>query len=193
MIIENFKLNRENDDLIVKLKYLPSKDSGFKVIENYLNGRNSLLSIKATNSTTSIYPLRGAFEAIKLKASLPGINAQFINEIEVSLRTKDSFMLHNPLKTKLHIFGFTSKVINMENKQIASGITEPKNDGTVVEPGQTKRIRIENTNMDVGNAIRNIKDNFSANGVRENVECVLMFGIGEDIKNLFRIDLNYSK
>ncbi|RIB09553.1 hypothetical protein C2G38_2044227 [Gigaspora rosea] len=193
MIIENFKLKRENDDIIVKLKYLTDKDSGFKVIENYLNRRSSLLSIKATNNTTSIYPLRGAFEAIELEALLPGINAQFINEIEVSLRTKDSFMLHNPLKTKLHIFGFTSKVVNMENKQIAVGITEQKNDGIVVEPGQTKSIRIETSHVDVGNAIRNIKDCVSANGVRENVECVLMFGIGEDIKNLFRIDLNYTQ
>ncbi|CAG8589054.1 752_t:CDS:2 [Dentiscutata erythropus] len=161
MIIENFKLKRGNEDVIVKLN----------------------------NNTTLIDSLREVFKAIKLEALFPGINARFINEIEVSLRTKDSFMLHNPLKTKLYIFGFNSKVFNLENKQIAVGITERSDVGTVVEPGQAKRIRIENTNMDIGNAIRNIKD--CVNGVKENVECVLMFGIGEDINNLFKINVSF--
>ncbi|CAG8533633.1 22877_t:CDS:1 [Dentiscutata erythropus] len=58
LIIENFKLGRENRDVIVKLKYLPDKDSGYKIIDNYLNRRISSLSIKATNKTTSIYPYK---------------------------------------------------------------------------------------------------------------------------------------
>ncbi|CAG8752643.1 16372_t:CDS:1, partial [Racocetra fulgida] len=175
MTIENFKLKRGNEDINVKIKYLPDNDRGYKLIENYLNRRSSLLLVKSTNETTSTYLLQKFFESLEFKTLLPGIKAQLIDEIEVSLRTKDSFMLHNPLKTKLYLFGFTSKVINMFNKQIATGITEPSVDGIVIESGQSRKIRIENTNMDVGNAIRNIKD--CVNGVKENVECVLMFGI----------------
>ncbi|CAG8479798.1 26166_t:CDS:2 [Racocetra persica] len=167
MTIENFKLKRGNEDMNVKINYLPDNDHGYKLIENYLNRRS------------------------KFKTLLPGIKALLIDEIEVSLRTKDSFMLHNPLKTKLYLFGFNSKVINMFNKQIATGITEPSVDGIVIESGLSRKIRIENTNMDVGNAIRNIKD--CVNGVKESIECVLMFGIGENQDNLFRINLNYAQ
>ncbi|CAG8621857.1 12916_t:CDS:2, partial [Racocetra persica] len=175
--IEDFQINYENKSTIVRLKY----------IESYLNGRDNLLSIKATNMTTSISLLQKAFETIKLEVVIPGLGVPLINEMEVAFTSKDSFNLHNPLKTRLHLFGFNAKVFNEFNEQIATATKRPSDIGIVVEPGQTEKIQVESSNIDIKNAIKNIKD--CVKGVKENLECVLMFGIGEN--NLYRIDLNY--
>ncbi|CAG8598491.1 25548_t:CDS:2, partial [Gigaspora rosea] len=82
MTIENFKLKRKNEDMVVKLKYLPEYDSGHSVIQNYLNRRFSILSIKTNNQTTSVFLLQKFFEVLELKVLLPGIDALFLKEIE---------------------------------------------------------------------------------------------------------------
>ncbi|RIB17761.1 hypothetical protein C2G38_1402078 [Gigaspora rosea] len=143
MTIENFKLKRKNEDMVVKLKYLPEYDSGHSVIQNYLNRRFSILSIKTNNQTTSVFLLQKFFEVLELKVLLPGIDALFLKEIEVSLNTKHSFTLHNPFKTKIYFFSLNSKVINIFNRQIATAIIEPRKDGIIIESGKTKKIQID--------------------------------------------------
>ncbi|CAG8514697.1 23533_t:CDS:2 [Cetraspora pellucida] len=188
--VDDFKMECESKDIIVSLKYLPNKDDG-DFIKNYLNGVGSLLFIKANNKTTSISLLQKAFETIELEVILPGLDVPFINEAEVSFTSKDSFKLNNPLKTRLHLFGFNAKVFNMNNEHIATATKKYSNNGIVVEAGKTEKIQVESSKVDIINAIQNIKD--CAYGVKENLECVLMFGIGEDENDFFRINLNYSK
>ncbi|CAG8576995.1 22443_t:CDS:2 [Cetraspora pellucida] len=158
--IEDFEMKSENRYTTVRLKYLPNTDNGH-LIGNYLNGIDKVI--------------------------LPGLDVPFIDEVEVSFTTKDSFMLHNPLQTRLHLFGFNAKVFNAANEQIAAATKKPSDFGIIVEAGQTEKINIESSNMDIKNLFKNIND--CVYGVKENLECVLMFGIGEN--NPYRIDLNY--
>ncbi|CAG8533614.1 22876_t:CDS:2 [Dentiscutata erythropus] len=73
-----------------------------------------------------------------------------------------------------------------KNKRAATVIKEPCDEGIVIESGQTKRITIENTQLDVENVIKSItgviadvRENIEGvvDGPRENVEGIATIGI----------------
>ncbi|CAG8534035.1 22922_t:CDS:2 [Gigaspora margarita] len=192
--IKDFKLKQgENKNISVSAQYLPDTrkqlEAGRELIKNYLIGHRNDVIIKGTKDTTSIPLLKKAFEAIELKTSIPGVDIQFLNGVSYSLFYKDSFTISNPFKSRIRILNIDAR-IKVDGINIAHVTASENNiaEQGVVEKGETKTIKVDGTQLKIGNAIRMLPEVISKK-LNVDIDCKAQVNIDD----AYEIEVDYSQ
>ncbi|CAG8512217.1 15440_t:CDS:2 [Dentiscutata erythropus] len=206
VIIPNLVLERGQNNLTVLAQFSPNGDEarqvGQNLLNNFLAGKPNNVSIKGNSNSTTIEPLRQAFETIELTTVMPGLVTEtpILNRTFFSIRFnslfdkkgKASIEIFNPLDTVIRFLKIDANV-TVKNELI--GIinqTFNENEQIVVQGGQS--LISNDMELELKISVKAIKSLVDAvNGdLKVNVTSNITISVGDE-NGGFVTDIDYSQ
>ncbi|RIB26470.1 hypothetical protein C2G38_2030198 [Gigaspora rosea] len=206
VIIPNLVLDRGENNLKVLALFSPNGDEerqvGRILLNNFLAGKTNNVSIKGNETSTTLEPLRQAFEAIELTTVMPGLvtDIPILNRTFFSIRFNSLFdkkgkaaiEIFNPLDTVIRFLKIDANVtVKNESIGVINQIFD-ENDQIVVQGGQS--LISHDMELDLKISVKAIKSLVDAvNGdLKVNVTSNITISVGDD-NGGFVTDIEYSQ